>query len=179
MLSCVLSHPTFSARSSTNTRVPRPTRRRCHHVPRLPETGSQNETYEFPYVLVCFFQGNGCGWEDLSTDECVSDALVWSSVLDHNFEEREGIVVESMVGLHLYVHIYEQPSSEELSNTPRHAEAEGQLRCSVIYPGDRTGLVYMNTTCYRCLALLGVNRNGALRGSSGIQYRACSRAPSG
>lgn len=143
MLSCVLSHPTFSARSSTNTRVPRPTRRRCHHVPRLPETGSQNETYEFPYVLVCFFQGNGCGWEDLSTDECVSDALVWSSVLDHNFEEREGIVVESMVGLHLYVHTYIRTAKQRRAF--EHTQAcrsrrPAPMQCNLSRRSNRSGL---------------------------------------
>eukprot|EP00752_Nemacystus_decipiens_P003195 g2956.t1 len=55
-----------------------------------------DETYEFPYVLACFFPGSGCGWADESTDQCVWGALEYSTVLDHNYEERGGIVVESM-----------------------------------------------------------------------------------
>lgn len=70
-------------------------RRRRRHVHAL----TQNETYEFPYVLVCFFQNEGCGWEDGSFDVCLSTSLDWSTVIDHNDEYREDLVVESMVSL--------------------------------------------------------------------------------
>lgn len=58
---------------------------------------TQDETYEFPYVLACFFPGEGCGMADKSTDLCVSNALEFATVQDHKFEKQDGIVVESMV----------------------------------------------------------------------------------
>lgn len=73
-------------------------------TPHLPLSRSvpahvQNETYEFPYVLVCFFEGVGCGFADGTTDQCVADALDLSTVHDRSWEELESVVVESMVGL--------------------------------------------------------------------------------
>lgn len=56
----------------------------------------QDDLYEFPYVLVCFFHTQGCGYADESTDTCVSDALQWSNVY-LNGDLRENIVTESMV----------------------------------------------------------------------------------
>lgn len=48
-------------------------------------------------MLVCFFDSEGCGWQDEGTDECVAYALDWGVVLDWNLEEVEGLVVESRV----------------------------------------------------------------------------------
>eukprot|EP00752_Nemacystus_decipiens_P010766 g9579.t4 len=52
-----------------------------------------DETYEFPYVLVCFFQSEGCGWADGSMEACVDTALELSTVLDHEGDERKDVIV--------------------------------------------------------------------------------------
>lgn len=53
--------------------------------------------YEFPYVLVCFHHGQGCGYADESTDECAASAREYSSVTDWDNEERDDLIVDSMV----------------------------------------------------------------------------------
>ncbi|CAM9747341.1 unnamed protein product [Ectocarpus sp. 8 AP-2014] len=56
-----------------------------------------NDLYAYPYVLVCFFHGDGCGFEDESVDTCVATALSESTYVGFNGEYYDdlGAVTES------------------------------------------------------------------------------------
>ncbi|CAB1104022.1 unnamed protein product [Ectocarpus sp. CCAP 1310/34] len=40
-----------------------------------------NDLFAYPYVLVCFYHGQGCGFTDTSVDTCVSTALTESTTV--------------------------------------------------------------------------------------------------
>ncbi|CAM9884006.1 unnamed protein product [Scytosiphon promiscuus] len=67
-----------------------------------------DEMYTYPYVLVCFFDGKGCGYSDGSTDECVADGYEYAEVYINSDDPEDGIVTESgytnCVGLDLTKH---------------------------------------------------------------------------
>ncbi|CAM9379495.1 unnamed protein product, partial [Ectocarpus sp. 6 AP-2014] len=55
-----------------------------------------NELYAYPYVMVCFFHGEGCGFEDGSTDTCVASALIEGfSMVYFDGESFDDLVVET------------------------------------------------------------------------------------
>ncbi|CBJ31491.1 hypothetical protein Esi_0260_0029 [Ectocarpus siliculosus] len=56
-----------------------------------------NDLYAYPHVLVCFFHGEGCGFEDESVDVCVTTALSESTTVSFNGEYYDdlGAVTES------------------------------------------------------------------------------------
>lgn len=55
----------------------------------------QDDTYTFPYVMVCVFDGYGCGHEEETT--CIASAHEGSYVM-FNGNEVPGAVVDSKVG---------------------------------------------------------------------------------
>ncbi|CAN0431861.1 unnamed protein product, partial [Ectocarpus sp. 12 AP-2014] len=50
-----------------------------------------NDLYAYPYVLVCFFHGEGCGFQDESVDMCMSTALSESTTVYFNGEYYEDV----------------------------------------------------------------------------------------
>lgn len=57
----------------------------------------QDETYGFPFLMICFFHGEGCGFADESTDTCLETAVELGYVLDHNSDEVDGLIAPSEV----------------------------------------------------------------------------------
>ncbi|CAM9883937.1 unnamed protein product [Scytosiphon promiscuus] len=71
-----------------------------------------DELYTYPYVLMCFFHGRGCGYEDQTVDACVADSFENASVFfDGDFSE-EDIITEgrwsNCVGFDLTKHDVEE-----------------------------------------------------------------------
>lgn len=58
---------------------------------------TQSDRFEFPFISVCVFPGEGCDWSDGTVDACVGDALGYSNVFDHDGEAHLTLVVESQV----------------------------------------------------------------------------------
>ena len=56
---------------------------------------AKDETYQMPYVLVCSHHGEGCGFENESTDQCAADAYKNGFAVFNNTLHVEDIVVES------------------------------------------------------------------------------------
>ncbi|CAN0081141.1 unnamed protein product, partial [Ectocarpus sp. 12 AP-2014] len=55
-----------------------------------------NDLYAYPYVLVCFFHGEGCGFADESTDTCAASALIEGySTVYFDDEPFDDLVVET------------------------------------------------------------------------------------
>ncbi|CAM9538946.1 unnamed protein product [Ectocarpus sp. 4 AP-2014] len=76
-----------------------------------------DDRFEFPFISVCVFPGEGCDWSDGSVDIFVADALDYSTVLDHNGDAHVDLVVASQysncVGFDLtQLDIAEVPPSE-------------------------------------------------------------------
>lgn len=47
----------------------------------------QNDPYAFPYVMVCLFDGSGCGYLDGETDECVASVSATVYAGDDDYED--------------------------------------------------------------------------------------------
>ncbi|CAM9132934.1 unnamed protein product [Ectocarpus sp. 8 AP-2014] len=68
-----------------------------HHAYDNPSTriAVTNDRFEFPFISVCVFPGEGCDWSDGTVDVCVEDALGFSTVFDHDGEQHPTLVVAS------------------------------------------------------------------------------------